>query len=130
MLTGCGGYKAKYYANDPDFHGRELRFNVPMIYVLTEGFENIFSKESTKYGQELVSAAELEIYQQIYGKTIQTKPIPTDMKFIIKKSFLDMPYGFASIFNSKIFNLVLEDEDKIESVVDFTTIKLDSDFKL
>ena len=130
ILNGCGGNKVKYYSHDPDFHGRELTFNVPMVYVLTKGFENYFSKEASKYGKELFVSAEPEIFQQFYGEAIQIKSIPTDMKFVIKKSFLDIPYGFISIFNSEIFYLVLEDENKVESVISFTSIQLNSDFKL
>ena len=130
-LLGCSGSKIQYDKNDAEYVGRELRFNVPMVYVSTKGFEKHFSKEVSKYGNELYSAREYEeFFVRNFEIEFNSKEVPLGMRFKIVKSFFDIPTGILSAgFNSTIWYFVIEDENKITSVVMTSSLNRTSDFE-
>jgi hypothetical protein len=116
VLSGCG--KDFEYDKTYRLHGKTIVFNTNMVYS-TNLSNSVVNKEDRKYNRYLMRESESNYLADNHYKSGKKEllKIKNGMRFLVVNSYMIKPWGLQTAFSSEHRQLVLKDEDNLESLI-------------
>ena len=121
LILSISGSYTDYEDHIPQLHGKEITFNQKMSYIKVIEDDAWFDNERKKYDFILMTKSGLEnsrIYDSYKEKALE---IDSNMKFTVLRSYWDRSFGILNFDSGDFYFVVLKDENKITSTLQWAT---------